>query len=194
MARQPLSAASSSPETLSSLLRLVIRTPKASSIFRIFSSKEPKTSISCSTRSALMVRSVIRSLPSGLLGCMRAIISSHRRVAHSRMQPSAVWMRQRLSSDRSGDHIAAAPGSAICSEQTLLHACFLQNFISCIILINSCTLQSRTARKSRPEASASRFLSPLSQGCSGIAAAKERDPPLARPAAIRRCGGRFLPP
>ena len=30
-------------------------------------------------------------------GCMRAIISSHRRVAHSRMQPSAVWMRQRLS-------------------------------------------------------------------------------------------------
>ena len=30
-------------------------------------------------------------------GCMRAIISSHRRVARSRMQPSAVWMRQRLS-------------------------------------------------------------------------------------------------
>ena len=62
-------ASSSSAVTFSSVLRFVMCTPNACSIFLTFSSKEPKTSISCSTRSALMVRSVmVSSLP---LRCLR---------------------------------------------------------------------------------------------------------------------------
>ena len=62
--RTALSTISSSPDTFKSVPRLMMRTLMASSILFIFSSKEPKTAITSSKRSALTIRSITL-----LMGC-----------------------------------------------------------------------------------------------------------------------------